>query len=342
MRHLLIFVFSITSLAALSAQEISLVRNDSACKVDVLVDGRLFTSYLYSPEREKPFLYPIVASNGVIVTRSFPLTKRAGERTDHPHQVGLWFNYGNVNDLDFWNNSYAIPADKKYQYGTIIHKSIVHAYSDGNKATLAVRMNWVDHKGKVLLVEDTRYIFTAWPNARQIDRYTTLTATEPVVFKDNKEGLIAVRVAREFEMPSNEPADFTDANGNVTHVAAMNNAGVTGMYRSSNGKEGDAVWGTRNKWVILTAGKDNEQISLAFFDHPSNPGYPAYAHARGYGLFALNNLGKNVFDSKDPVSEYKLKKGESMVFRHRFYILTGAELQPPDADKIFTAFSKEK
>ncbi len=342
MRHFLVFILLVCSIVAVSAQEVTLIRNDSVHKVDVLVDGRLFTSYLYSPEREKPFLYPVVASNGAVVTRSFPLTKRTGERIDHPHQVGLWFNYGNVNDLDFWNNSYAIPADKKYQYGSIIHKSIVQTHSAGNKATLVVRMNWVDHTGKVLLVEDTRYVFTAWPHARQIDRYTTLTASEPVIFKDNKEGLIAVRVAREFEMPSNEPADFTDASGNVTHVAAMDNTGVSGMYTGSKGEKGDAVWGTRNNWVILTARKDNEQISLAFFDHPSNPGYPAYAHARGYGLFALNNLGKNVFDPKEPVSEYKLKKGESMTFRHRFYILTGAEMKPSEADKIFNDFSKEK
>lgn len=330
------------SLAGSSAQKVTLVRNDSARKVDVLVDGQLFTSYLYSPDREKPFLYPIVASNGSEVTRCFPLARKAGERTDHPHQVGLWFTYGNVNDLDFWNNSYAIPADKKYQYGSILHKSIVHAYSDGNKATLVVRMNWIDHTGKLLLVEDTRFVFTAWPHARQIDHYTTLKASGPVIFKDNKEGLIAVRVAREFEMPSNEPADYTDANGNVTHVAAMDNTGVTGMYTGSKGKKGDAVWGTRNNWVILSARKDNEQISLALFDHPSNPGYPANAHARGYGLFALNNLGQNVFDPREPVSEYKLKTGDSMTFRHRFYILTGAELLPPEADKIFTAFSKEK
>lgn len=342
MKYAMNVAFLCCFLSGIAAQEVSLVRNDSACKVDVLVDGRLFTSYLYSPEREKPFLYPIMASNGSVVTRSFPLAKKAGERTDHPHQVGLWFNYGNVNDLDFWNNSYAIPADKKYQYGSILNTSIVHAYSDRNTATLVVRMNWVDHAGKVLMVEDTRYVFTAWPHARQIDRYTTLTASGPVVFKDNKEGLVAVRVAREFEMPSNEPADFTDANGNVTHVAVMDNTGATGMYTGSNGKKGDAVWGTRNKWVILSARKDNEQISLAFFDHPSNPGYPAHAHARGYGLFALNNLGQNVFDPNEPVSEYKLKTGESMTFRHRFYILTGAELLPAEANKIFTAFSKEK
>ena len=55
---------------------------------------------------------------------------QAGEPTDHPHHLGLWFNYENVNGLDFWNNSYAIPADKKHLYGWIKTDRIVEI-SDG-------------------------------------------------------------------------------------------------------------------------------------------------------------------------------------------------------------------
>ena len=44
---------------------------------------------------------------------------RPGERVDHPHHVGMWFNYGDVNSLDFWNNSTDIPAEKKSGFGII-------------------------------------------------------------------------------------------------------------------------------------------------------------------------------------------------------------------------------
>ena len=54
---------------------------------------------------------------------------------------------------------------------------------------------------------------------------------------------------------------FTDEKGNPTTVKATDNTGVTGMYVSSNGIKGDAVWGTRNEWVILTGTKDNTVIS---------------------------------------------------------------------------------
>ena len=36
----------------------------------------------------------------------------------------------------------------------------------------------------------------------------------------------------------------------------------------------------------------DEPVSIAIFDAPSNPGYPTYWHARGYGLFAANPLGQ--------------------------------------------------
>ena len=45
---------------------------------------------------------------------------------------------------------------------------------------------------------------------------------------------------------------ITDEKGNPTTVGVIDNTGVTGMYQASNGLKGDAVWGTRNDWVLLT------------------------------------------------------------------------------------------
>ena len=126
--------------------KIMLVRNDAEKKVDVLIDGKLFTSYIYPETIEKPVLYPIKTAQGTVITRGFPLDSRAGERTDHPHHVGLWFNYGDVNGLDFWNNSDAISEDKKSHYGSIIHKEITNI-SNGND------------KGEKLLFAFTEHVF---------------------------------------------------------------------------------------------------------------------------------------------------------------------------------------
>ncbi|MEI8225057.1 MAG: PmoA family protein [Bacteroidota bacterium] len=339
MRYLLTFILMALFVTA-NGQNVKLVQNDSQRKVDVMVGGKLFTSYQYPENQEKPFLFPIFAPNGSVVTRGYPIEPRKGERVDHPHHIGLWFNHGNVNGLDFWNNSSAISASRKDTYGHIAVQKIVKVTS-GKTGTLEVVSNWDDNKGNTVMAENTKYIFSGDKTSRTVDHISTLTAANgPVTITDNKEGLIAIRVDRAFEMPSNESLIFTDDKGNPTTVKATDNTGVTGMYISSNGKKGDAVWGTRNEWVILTGTKDNTTISMAIFDNPKNPGFPAYAHARGYGLFAINDLGQNSYDSKQEKKIYNLAKGESITLYHRFYIQSGSELTPENANKIFQNFSK--
>jgi VCBS repeat-containing protein len=336
-------IISCLSLTATQPKEaeVKLVREDDSHKVDIFIDGKLFTSYQYPENIEKPFLYPVIAPDGSVITRGFPIGPRKGERVDHPHHIGIWFNHGNVNNLDFWNNSPAIPAEKKNEYGHIVHKKVIRAES-GKKGTLEVIMNWDDNQGNTLLIENTTYIFSGSGNTRTIDHITTLTAVNSrVAINDSKEGLFAIRVDRAFEMATNEPLIFTDDKGIPTTVGVIDNSGVTGMYSSSNGLKGDAVWGTRNDWVLLKGTKNTVPITIAIFDNPKNIGYPAYAHARGYGLFSINNLGQNSYDPKKEKVILVLEKGESVKFCHRFFVQSGADVTPEAANKIFHEFSSE-
>src|SRR5689334_5568463 len=91
-----------SSLHAAPDKGVTVVPNEAARRVDVLVDGQPFTSYIWPDSLKKPVLYPLRAASGTVLTRGYPLEPRAGERTDHPHHVGLWFNYENVNGVDFW------------------------------------------------------------------------------------------------------------------------------------------------------------------------------------------------------------------------------------------------
>src|SRR5258706_5913558 len=108
---------------------ISVVANEQARRVDIAIDGQPFTSYIWPSTLKKPVLYPLRTAKGTIVTRGFPLEQRPGERVDHPHHAGLWFNYENVNGIDFWNNSDAIKPENAPKMGTILHRSIVSAKS---------------------------------------------------------------------------------------------------------------------------------------------------------------------------------------------------------------------
>ena len=339
-----IFAFMAFTIQSFSqSKRFAIVEDKAGKKLDVLIDGKPFTSYIYPDDIMKPVLYPLRTADGLLVTRGWPLDPRPGERVDHPHHVGMWLNYGDVNGLDFWNNSTDISEEKKNRYGTIRHRSVNKIQADNNKAILEVSTDWQKPDGTNLLKEDTRFVFSGSGNMRTIERITTLTALkEDVSFKDNKEGVIGIRLARELEHPSNKPEVFTDASGKATAVAQLNNEGVTGRYRSSERKEGDDVWGTRGKWVNLNGVIQSKPVSLVIIDHPKNPGYPTYWHARGYGLFAANPLGQKEFSKGAEVLDFKLPAGKSVTFRYKVLINSGAHLSDEQVTDEFDKFSKTK
>ena len=308
-----------------AAPRVEVVAKEAEQRVDVMVDGQLFTAYLFPTTIQKPVLYPIRSATGQAITRGFPLEPTPGERVDHPHHVGLWFNYGDVNGLDFWNNSDAIPAARKARYGSIVHRAIKGTESGDGKGALEVTAEWVNNEGKALLREDTRYEFRADGDARSIDRITTLTAlTEKVTLTDNKEGVLGLRVTRALEHPATQPELFTDANGQPTNVPVMNNEGVTGKYLTSEGIEGEAVWGTRAKWNSLSGVVNGSPVTVAIYDHPSNTGYPTYWHSRGYGLMAANPLAPRAMtEGKAEALVIELDPNEALTFRHRIDVLAG-------------------
>ena len=338
-------VFLITGLIAAAQKPagFSIIEKKDKKQVDIFYNNKLLTAYCYYDSSRKPILFPVNTIEGITVTRSYPFQKVAGERTDHPHHTGIWLNYESVNGLDFWNNSTSIPVDKRAHYGTIIHQKIINKKTNDKNASLTVVAIWVRPDGKSLLNEQTSFSFHVEKNNFIIDRTTTLTATDTtVVFRDVKDGMFAIRVARELELPSKEKSSYVDDKGNVTAVPPSTAADVSGMYYSSNGLKGDSVWSSRSKWVMLTGRKEGNDIAIGIIDHPSNLSYPAYWHARGYGLFAINPLGAKVFSNGKEELNFSLQAGQSVTFRYRVVVHSGSILSNDEMNKLSADFEKVK
>jgi hypothetical protein len=339
----IILIFSIAaSMTASTAGQnhVQLTVNESARRVDVTIDGTPFTSYIWPDTVKKPVLYPIRDASGTLVTRGWPLVPRPGERVDHPHHVGLWLNYESVNGIDFWNNSDAIKAADAPKMGTILHRRIVST-TNGETGELVTEADWVLHDGTTLLHERTRFIFRGDATSRAIDRTTTLTALDKKVsFADAKDGMLGLRVARQLELPSTQAEVFTDISGRKTDVPKLDNTGVTGDYLTSEGKRGNDAWGTRGRWCVLTGKIGSETISIAIFDHPGNPGYPTYWHARDYGLFAANPLGQKIFSNGKETLNFALEPKQSVTFRYRILVVDGG-ITAERADAEQKAFARE-
>jgi lipopolysaccharide export system protein LptA len=322
------FAIAMTTLSSVTLAQknepVKMVTSAKENKVDIFIGGKPFTSFLYPDTLEKPVLYPLHAANGTLVTRGFPIAPRAGDPTDHPHHIGIWFNFENLNGLDFWNNSYAIPASKKSAYGWIRTDRILEA-KGGSTGVLAYHANWTNQQKEVILEETTRFEFSGDGNQRIIDRVTTLKADMTAVFKDAKDGMLGLRLAHELQIPDAADQKFTDDKGNVTVVKGGTDKLANGTYLTSAGKTGNDAWSTRGVWCKVYAKMGADSVSIAIIDHPKNVNYPTFWHARGYGLFAANPLGEKIFTNGKSEKNLTLQKGESVTFRYRVVITNGSE-----------------
>ena len=304
---ILLILFSLSYCNSVIGQDshIHFIEKPDSQKISIYIDQTLFTEFLYSDTLYKQVLYPIYTASGTEITRGYP----ADERTDHPHQMGLWFSFGDINGLDFWNNSNRIPLDKKEHYGIIRFTGIKNINEKENQFT--VEANWTNHNGYILLKEKTTYAFTGKPHERGIQRTTTLTAFNDSIFiTENKEGLLGMRLDRNLE------------------------ADISGIYQNKEGDTGNDVWGKRSAWVVLNGKIKDEKISIAIIDHPENPNYPGWSHAREYGLFAINNLGGRCFDKQAEKVQILLKKEDSITFTHQILIKDGDYLSNQEIENI--------
>ena len=336
----LLLLAAAISTYAQTPEKIKLVKSPDKKRIDVYAGDKPFTSFIYPDSLEKPVLYPVRDAAGVPVTRGFPLEPRPGEPTDHPHHMGIWFTYENVNGLDFWNNSYAIAQDKKHLYGWVRTDRILET-ANGTTGKLVYHANWTNQQKEVLLDEDTRYQFSAAGNQRIIDRFTTLKAVKEVTFTDAKDGLLGLRLAHELQIPATEDQKFTDNKGNVTVVKGGTDKVANGTYLTSEGKQGNEAWSTRGKWCKVYGKIGADSVCIAIIDHPDNPNYPTFWHARGYGLFAANPLGEKIFTNGKSAKNLHLNRGDKVTFRYRIVIQNGSStLSKHELDEMAKEFSK--
>ena len=289
-----------------------------------MVGGQPFTSYIWPTTIKKPVLYPLRTAKGVVVTRGYPLDPRPGERVDHPHHVGLWFNYGNVDGYDFWNNSDAIEAERQPHMGTIVPPcDSSRDERAGGHPRDRRRLGHPRRHGPAEGDDDVR-VPRHRDDADDRSHDDADGAGKAVSLGDNKEGVLGLRVARQLEIPSNKPEVFTDASGKATDGADARQRGRDRRLPHERGQDRRRRVGHARK-VVRAVRKGRRRSGVdCDLRSPANPGYPTYWHARGYGLFAANPLGqKDLSNGKDQLN-FALAAGQSATFHYRILIVDGS------------------
>lgn len=233
---------------------VRLVEKDD--RIDVLIGGGFFTSFVHDPQLAKPYIGPVIGPYGDSFTRLDFETK------EHPHHRSLWVAIGDVDGTDYWNEperrgKQAIAEFSQKTDGPVF-------------ARIASNLNWCNAGGKTQMTETRTVTFYNTPaNGRFIDLDVEFFASKGrLEFGATKEaGPLGIRVAESMK--------------------ADNGGTIVNAYGSIGEKE---CWGKRAPWCDYYGEAGGHTLGIAAFDHPDNEDYPTYWHVRDYGMLAANNL----------------------------------------------------
>ena len=293
-----------------SAAEISF--EPEADKIHVLINGKPFTTYHFEEKWDKPFLHPVRTLSGVDISRGWPVEPREGESDDHIWHRGLFMGHDRINGADFWREQ---GRDKT---AILVPRSTpTFSVADG-AGTITADLDLLTTKKESLGAIRQEFTFSVVGDSAVIDAHITVLADRGVALTmgDTEEGWVGFR--------------FDDAFKQENGATLLNSDGLLGT---------ENIWGNRADWVDYSTMLHDEMVGLAIFDHPSNPGYPTYWHARGYGLCTANPFGVRNFtgdESKD--GTMVVPEGGELEFQYRLVVHPGSA----DEAKITDLYARFK
>jgi len=240
-------VVLLTGFSAVQAAKLNAVK--VGAKINVTVDGKYFTSYIFSSDEKYPFFYPV---NGPLSGGSVT-SMRNGE---YPHHSSLFFGCDQVNGGNYWQEG--------LERGRIISVNAEILKEGGDTVIISDECIW-SRPGAMSPIKDNRKITITTPSmtVRQIDFEISMEMLMDVHIAKTNHSLFSVRMA----------ADLSVKNGGTM----INAEGVRG--------EKD-TFGKPSPWIDYSGKRGVFTEGLTVLQHPSNPGYPSPWFTRDYGFIS--------------------------------------------------------
>lgn len=277
---LVLGIWGATTLNAL-AQTAEVTTSQSPGLIGIRVGDQPFATYNFSQGLAKPYLHPLRAPGGHVVSTLAPF--------DHKHHKGVYVGVEHVNGNNFWGAKYqqqdaVTPGPEKERIENVNVE--VKPGANGTQE-LHIHNVWQGDGGQAVVHEKT--IITAYPNRLLVYDISLVADKAPVMFEDTKEGFLAIRVA----------PTMTEK--------------VGGVITNAEGEVGEAnCWGKTSPWVDYSGTVDGKTVGVALFDHPDNFRKSRY-HVRGYGLFSISPFGEKVYSKgQSEAAPITLQPGESV------------------------------
>ena len=310
---LVIVSISLGAFSRAFGEEPKLTLSRTKDSLAVAAGNQPVATYSFADEKIfRPFYAHVFALTGMPVTRTFP--PKAGEPADHADMhPGIWLAFGDLSSEDFWRNKgrvkhvefVAEPKAEGSQASFAVRNEYVAASASGERkiATEVCRHTWLLLDGGILLSLDSEL--------------TSADATRPLVFGDQEEMGLGVRVA--------SPLRVKEAGGSIL---------------TSEGKRDEKeAWGKTARWCDYSGMADGRRIGITLMPHPGNF-RESWFHVRDYGLMVANPFGQNAFTGKEK-SRVEVKPGEKFRLRFGVWIHSGKEKRDDEElEKAYKAYVK--
>lgn len=218
-------------------------------KINVTINNKFFTSYVFSEDEKYPFFYPV---NGPVSGGSVTSMRNAV----YPHHTSLFFSCDLVNGGNYWQEGLL--------RGRIISVNAEIIKQGGDTLIITDECIW-SRPGAISPVKDTRrYIITAPSETEsRIDVEIKMEMLIDVTIKKTNHSLFSARMA----------ADLAVTNGGTM----INAEGIKGEKET---------FGKKSPWMDFYGKRGNATEGLAILQHPSNPWYPSPWFTRDYGFMS--------------------------------------------------------
>ncbi len=230
--------------------DVRAVKHDS--RIDIIVNDRLFTSYVFSQDEKYPFFFPVNGMSGASVTSM--------RNSNFPHHSSLFFGCDHVNGGNYWQEG--------LERGQIISVREDILENNGDRVVIVNECIW-SRPGAKSPIRDVRTIIVSVPAANmvQVDFDVELQMLTDVTISRTNHSLFAARMA----------ADLTVNNG--------------GTMINAEGKSGEAeTFGEPSGWISYYGERYGKLEGLTIMQHPSNCWYPAPWFTRDYGFISPTPL----------------------------------------------------
>ena len=218
-------------------------------KINVTIDGKFFTSYIFSEDEKYPFFYPV---NGPLSGGSVTSMRNAV----YPHHTSLFFGCDLVNGGNYWQEG--------LERGRIISVNAQIEKQGGDSVVISDECIW-SRPGALSPVKDTRTFIITSPAATVtlIDAEITMEMMMDVHILKTNHSLFSARMA----------ADLAVTNGGT-------------MINAEGARSEKDTFGKASPWIDFYGPRGTIIEGLAIMQHPSNPWYPSKWFTRDYGFMS--------------------------------------------------------